>query len=162
VLCDTDFINITDKDGNLSLRYKAIEHENIFKDENNTVHRLQENIVVSYSPKLAKKDSADRERLVEKAKNLLENPEQIKSSNKRGGKKYLDQTKPDKTIYELALDKIDKDAKFDGYYAIQTSEKGMSATEILDAYHSLWKIEESFRIMKSTLEVRPVFHWHKH
>lgn len=30
---------------------------------------------------------------------------------------------------------------------------------ILDAYHSLWKIEESFRIMKSTLEVRPIFHW---
>nr|WP_042315207.1 hypothetical protein [Desulfofarcimen acetoxidans] len=30
---------------------------------------------------------------------------------------------------------------------------------MLDAYHILWKIEESFRIMKSTLEVRPVFHW---
>jgi transposase len=30
---------------------------------------------------------------------------------------------------------------------------------ILDAYHTLWKIEESFRIMKSTLEVRPIFHW---
>jgi transposase len=37
----------------------------------------------------------------------------------------------------------------------------MSATEIMDAYHTLWKIEESFRIMKSTLEVRPVFHWSK-
>jgi transposase len=30
---------------------------------------------------------------------------------------------------------------------------------VLDAYHTLWKIEESFRVMKSTLEVRPVFHW---
>ncbi len=30
---------------------------------------------------------------------------------------------------------------------------------MLDAYHTLWKIEESFRVMKSTLEVRPVFHW---
>jgi len=29
----------------------------------------------------------------------------------------------------------------------------------LEAYHTLWKIEESFRIMKSTLEVRPIFHW---
>ena len=45
--------------------------------------------------------------------------------------------------------------------AIQTSEKTMSATDIMDAYHTLWKIEESFRVMKSTLEVCPVFHWSK-
>ncbi|CEP68994.1 Ribonuclease H-like domain [Moorella glycerini] len=44
-------------------------------------------------------------------------------------------------------------------YGIQTSEKEMSAKDILDAYHNLWRIKESFRVMKSTLEVRPVFHW---
>jgi len=161
MLCDTGFTDITDKDGNLTLRYKVIDHENVFKDSNKKLHRLQENIVVSYSPKRAKKDAADRERLVEKAKKLLVNPESIKSSNKRGGKKYLDQVKPDKTTYALAIDKIEHDSQFDGYYAIQTSEKTMSATDIMDAYHTLWKIEESFRIMKSTLEVRPVFHWSK-
>ena len=161
ILCDTGFTDITDKDGNLTLRYKVIDHENIFKDDDKKLHRLQENIVVSYSPKRAKKDAADRNRLVEKAKGLLENPEAIKSSNKRGGKKYLDQVKPDKTTYALAVDKIEHDSRFDGYYAIQTSEKTMSATDIMDAYHSLWKIEESFRVMKSTLEVCPVFHWSK-
>jgi len=35
----------------------------------------------------------------------------------------------------------------------------MSARDVLDAYHNLWRVEESFRVMKSTLEVRPVFHW---
>lgn len=35
----------------------------------------------------------------------------------------------------------------------------MKPDDILTAYHMLWKIEESFRIMKSTLEVRPIFHW---
>ena len=115
---------------------------------------------MSYSPKRAKKDKADRERLVEKAKNLLENPEKIKASNKKGGKKYIDQVDPvkDKVTYELSLDKIEQDAKFDGYYAIQTSEKSMSATEVIEAYHTLWKIEESFRIMKTTLELSPVYH----
>jgi transposase len=161
ILYDTDFTDIADNDGNLTLRYKIIEHENVFMDDKQTLHRLQENMVVSYSPKRAKKDAADRERLVEKAKKLLENPAQIKSSNKRGGKKYLDPVKPDQTAYQLAMDKIEQDAKFDGYYAIQTSEKTMSALEIMEAYHTLWKIEESFRIMKSTLEVRPVFHWSK-
>ena len=53
-------------------------------------------MVVSYSPKRAKKDEADRERLIEKAKLLLNNPEKIKASNKRGGKKYIDQVGPDK------------------------------------------------------------------
>ena len=41
----------------------------------------------------------------------------------------------------------------------KTSELSMTVTEILGAYHSLWKIEESFRIMKTTLETRPIFHW---
>jgi transposase len=161
MLRDVGFADTIDKNGNLTLRYKVIEHENIFKDENQTLRKLQENIIVSYSPKRAKKDAADRDRLVEKAKKLLENPELIKSSNKRGGKKYINPARPDKTAYTLAIDKIEQDAKFDGYYAIQTSEKTISATEIMEAHHTLWKIEESFRIMKSTLEVRPVFHWSK-
>jgi len=89
----------------------------------------------------------------------LEKPETIKSSNKRGGKKYIDRVDKNKEEYALAVDKIESDSQFDGFYAIQTSEKSMTAKEVMDAYHTLWKIEESFRIMKSTLEIRPVFHW---
>ena len=157
MLSGEDFTDVLDKGGNLQLRYKTIEHENIFKDEGGQLHNLSENIVVSYSPKRAKKDLADRERLIEKAEKLLENPELIKSSNNRGGKKYIN-AKSDKTTYELAVEKIKQDEKFDGYYAIQTSEKSMPATEIMSAYRTLWKIEESFRVMKSTLEIRPVHH----
>jgi len=47
---------------------------------------------------------------------------------------------------------------FDGY-AIEVCRTDMDGEDILEAYHNLWKIEESFRIMKSTLEVRPVSHW---
>ncbi|ODA43329.1 Mobile element protein [Thermodesulfovibrio sp. N1] len=39
------------------------------------------------------------------------------------------------------------------------NRRNLSAEQILSAYHSLWKIEESFRIMKHTIEVRPVYHW---
>jgi transposase len=48
--------------------------------------------------------------------------------------------------------------EFNGYYAVQSS-KQLSAKQILSGYHSLWKIEEFFRIMKHTIEVRPVYHW---
>jgi len=60
--------------------------------------------------------------------------------------------------WELDTDAISKDDMFDGYYAIEVSRTDMDVEDILSAYHNLWKIEESFRIMKGTLEVRPVFH----
>lgn len=160
ILCPKGFGIVNDKSGNEICRYKTIDYVNIFTDEDKQQHRLQENLVISYSAKRAKKDRKDRERLVEKAKKLLENPETIKALNKRGGKKYIDQTDPqNKETWILATEKIQKDSKFDGYYGIQTSEKTMSEQDVIEAYHTLWKIEESFRIMKSTLEVRPIFHW---
>lgn len=54
---------------------------------------------------------------------------------------------------------ITKDEAFDGYYAIETNELNLEPKEIINAYGHLWKIEESFRIMKTTMEVRPIFHW---
>jgi transposase len=156
-LSDDGFIPVTDKEGNITLRYKTMEHENIFTDEDGVKHIFAENLVVSYSPQRAGKDRADRERLVEKAKKLLQNPELIKSSNKRGGKKYINQNQT-KMEFSLAEEKIGQDARFDGFYAIQTSQKSMSAKEVMEAYSMLWKIEESFRVMKSNLEIRPVYH----
>ena len=141
-------------------KYKIIPYTNTFMDEEKNKHELTENLVVSYSQKRANKDRADRQRLIDKATKLLDKPEYITANNKRGGKKYLKETsKKQATTYDLDQLAIDKDSKFDGYYGIQTSEKEMTANEIIEAYHTLWKIEESFRVMKSTLEVRPIFHW---
>ena len=141
-------------------KYKIIPYTNTFMDEEKNKYELTENLVVSYSQKRANKDRADRQRLIDKATKLLDKPEYITANNKRGGKKYLKETsKKQATTYDLDQLAIDKDSKFDGYYGIQTSEKEMTANEIIEAYHTLWKIEESFRVMKSTLEVRPIFHW---
>jgi len=115
-------------------------------------------LIVTYSSRRAEKDRADRERLIAKAQNLLESKAKIQASNKRGGKKYLKEIDCTGT-WILDEEAIAREEQFDGYYGIQTSEKEMSARDILAAYHNLWRIEESFRVMKSTLEVRPVFHW---
>ncbi len=50
-----------------------------------------------------------------------------------------------------------EEEKFDGYYAIVTSEWEKSATEIVDIYRGLWRIEEAFKVTKSDLEARPVY-----
>ncbi len=57
---------------------------------------------------------------------------------------------------ELDLDKIAEDEKYDGYYAIITSEVDMADHEVVRTYHGLWEIERSFRITKSNLRSRPV------
>lgn len=154
----SSYTSLKDEDGD-TFSYKTISFLNTFTDENKEKHLLEESLVVSFSEKRAKKDRSDRERLIEKAKKLLQNPENIKASNKRGGRKYLSDSSPQEATWELDEKKIAQDTCFDGYYDIQTSEKELSALEVMDAYHTLWKIEESFRITKSTLEVRPVFHW---
>lgn len=143
------------KDG--QIRYKVIDHINRFKVDGK-IHELPEKLIITYSEKRAKKDRADRERLIDKAKKLLEDKSRIKASNKRGGKRYLKEISQG---VEWILDEeaIANDARFDGYYGLQTNETNLSVQEILDAYHALWKIEESFRIMKTTLEVGPIFHW---
>lgn len=146
-----------DSDQDLKVRYKVVDYVNRITGEDGKTVLLEEKLIITHSPNRAKKDSADRQRLIEKAHSLLEDPGRIKATYKRGGKKYLKSNGEESWL--LDVDAITKDERFDGYYAIQTSETELPATEVLEAYRTLWKIEESFRIMKSTLEVRPVFHW---
>lgn len=138
------------------ISYKVISYINKIKEANQS-YELPENLLITYSPKRAQKDRAERERLITKARLLLANKSYITASNKRGGKKYLRSWK--EVDWVLDEEAIKKDEMFDGYYAIQTSERNLTPQDILKAYHTLWRIEESFRIMKTTLEVRPIFHW---
>ena len=57
----------------------------------------------------------------------------------------------------IDYDKAKEDAKFDGYFAIVTSELDYDYSKILEVYSGLWRIEESFRITKSQFEARPIF-----
>lgn len=60
-------------------------------------------------------------------------------------------------ISVVDLDKAEKDALYDGYFAIITSEMDYDASKIREVYHGLWRIEESFRMMKSDFDARPIF-----
>lgn len=61
-------------------------------------------------------------------------------------------------IKSLNEEKIAYDESLDGYYLIVTSELKEKDDTIIEAYKTLWEIEESFRIMKSQLKTRPVYH----
>ena len=62
-----------------------------------------------------------------------------------------------KRVNSVNEDKAAQDARFDGYFCLITSEMDYGEKEIRAAYGGLWKIEQSFRIMKSGLGARPVF-----
>lgn len=63
----------------------------------------------------------------------------------------------DKIERVIDKEKIMEDTKYDGYFCIITSEMDYDYNKILEVYSNLWKIEESFRITKSDLEVRPIY-----
>ena len=58
---------------------------------------------------------------------------------------------------KLDEEKAEADSRFDGYFCIITSEMEYDASKIREVYGGLWRIEQSFRVMKSGLEARPVF-----
>lgn len=153
----SEYQPIYSEDGNELFKYKVIEYNNNVTEVINgkkEITHLKERIICTYSEKRAKKDKKDRVRFIEKAKELLDNPSKITS--KRGARKYID-TNID--CLGLNLEKIEDDSTWDGIYGIQTSTENFSAKEITEAYHNLWKIEESFRVLKTNLETRPVYHW---
>lgn len=62
-----------------------------------------------------------------------------------------------KAIRTVNHEKAENDALFDGYFCLITSEMEYDAPKIREAYSGLWRIEESFRILKSDFQARPVF-----
>lgn len=160
VLLDQDFDEIKDKNGKVLYRYKScidkfpytVEHDGKKVKVNLTEKRL-----LTYNPILAAKKRYEINRMVEKAKSLTLS--QAKKSDYGETGKYVDFTdnKGKKATVSINQDAIDKDLMFAGYNLLVTSEIEMSDQDIYSTYHNLWRIEESFRIMKSDLDARPVF-----
>lgn len=128
-------------------------------------YEIYQKQMVYYSEKYAKKQRADRERVISKAKSLIDNPTQYTRSTCYGAAGYVKNIKFSKstgeiidgTVLELDIEKIEEEAKYDGYYSIVTSEKELADSEIRNIYRGLWEIEESFKIIKSEFKARPVF-----
>ena len=158
--------NVIDKNGKLLYRYKECidDFEYKFKDENNkdVIFKVREKRVVSYNPSLAKKQIAQINKQINKATTLTSIKQNVREEY-GDSIKYVTFTTINengeiiKPIPTLNNEKIDEDLSLAGYNLLVTSEVNKSAQEIYNAYHGLWRIEESFRVMKTYLEARPVF-----
>ena len=168
VLLSNDYRDIKDDNGDVLYRIKECvdEFEYKFKDSETgkiKKFKITEKRIVTFNPKLAKKQIYEINKEIEKAKLLKAS--QAKRSEYGASAKYVIFTTADKkgndTNGKIKVtvndDLIKKSLELAGYNMLVTSEISMANKEIYTAYHNLWRIEESFRIMKSQLDAQPVY-----
>lgn len=108
-------------------------------------------LVLRYYPKKARKDRADRDAALATAGRRL--TKGVKGKGRAA--RYL---RIRKGAVSLDRRKVAEDALFDGLHGVWTSLPDPPAA-VRAHYAGLWRIEHSFRVLKSTLRVRPIFHW---
>lgn len=167
VLLNNGYTDVKSSNGEVVYRIKECidDFSYVYQDAagNKRTIKLTEKRVVTYNPKLAEKQKYEINKQVEKAK-LLKASE-AKKSEYGDSAKYVSFVATDrkgaktdgKIKVEMNDKAIEKARELAGYNMMVTSEFKMSANEIYAAYHNLWRIEESFKIMKTQLDARPIY-----
>ena len=133
---------------------KSMDQENIksktIKIDNNST------LIAYHSTVRARKDEHDRKKNLDKIEKYLHSSGKSKLASSL--KKTYVKIKKDSVI-EIDFDKLNKDKMYDGYFGLMTNIENISPLEALGSYRGLWQIEQTFRIAKTNLEIRPVFHY---
>ncbi len=144
-----------DKDGDRVLatrgRYRVVE-DNLHVKESSVDGKRY---VLCYNPDEAKRQKQTREHVVEKLKRQIRTGVKSLVKNRQYRKFLLIEDTERIGIDEKA---VEREAKYDGKWILKTNT-AMPAEEVAMAYKSLWQVERAFREMKSSLDVRSVYHW---
>ena len=167
VLNNNDWKTVKDKDGQILYKYKSCVDDfpySFIRDDKKVSVKLKEKRLLTYNPSLAKKKLYEIDRMIEKARSLVLS--KAKKSEFGESSKFVDfvvankktgEVKDDAICLSINEDKIKKEKELAGYNLIVTSEINIPDKELYATYHNLWRIEESFKVMKSDLDARPVY-----
>jgi transposase len=161
---------ILDEDGyvwnkNRTFKLKSKTRTRTVEDEDGKSVEIKERIISYWSKKQHDYALHENKKFIDYLNSVAENPDKLKDKQPKY-KKYLVETKADKetgevvnavSVYSLDMKKIETDLGLMGYYTLLTSEMHMDEHEVIDKYHGLSRIEDSFRVIKSDLEGRPVY-----
>ena len=141
----------------------TIEHkkEIKYKDKNNTNQKLsiKQKLILTYSSKRAKKDKKTREKAIEKIEKRVSKKNITKSDLKLSYyAKYLDIDDKCDIKYKLNPDKITQDEKLDGIKGFATNDFTISASDVIAHYKNQYAVERAFKISKTDLKIRPIYH----
>ena len=150
-------INLNDVD-------KSGDNEEIYyKERWINENGLEQRLIVSYSPKYAEYQRCVRNRQIERAQNLINNPTKISKNRQDDPKRFIksasvtnDGEIASKKVFSLNTTAIEKEEEFDGFYAVCTTLED-DISEIIKINKRRWEIEESFRILKTDFKARPVY-----
>jgi hypothetical protein len=131
-----------------------------YKDDNDTKQTITVNqkLILTYSSKRAKKDKYTREKALEKIEAKL-NKNVTKSDLKLSHyAKYLDVEDKCDMKYKLNPTKIENDAKLDGIKGFITNDFTLKPNDVIEHYQNQYEVERAFRISKTDLKIRPIYH----
>ena len=147
-----------------TFKVKSILQDRTVEDEDGNKIKYKEKLICYWSKKHYDMEVNENKKFIEYLESIIENPDKLKDKPKKI-EKFLNKTQIDKNTGEilnihthlsLDIEKIQEYMNLMGYYTIMTSEIEKTDREIINKYHGLSRIEDSFKIIKSDLEGRPV------
>ena len=139
--------------------YEEIYYKERWINENG----LEQRLIVSYSPKYATYQKTIRNMQVERAQNIINRPSKLTKKRQDDPKRFIttssitkDGEIANKKVLSLNTSAIEKEAQYDGFYAVCTTLED-DILEIIKVNKRRWEIEESFRILKTDFKARPVY-----
>lgn len=170
-LDNNDYIEIKDSTGTTVFKYKSRinEIELTYKNSDGTKSKkaVKEKEIIYWSKKHYEKELHQNKKFIEYLESCKENPDKLKDKQRKSqefievldiDKKTGEVIKTKKVVVFLE-EKLKKYKETLGFYSIVTSEIEEDDKEIINRYHGLSRIEDSFRIIKSDLEGRPIYVW---
>ncbi|MEG2610457.1 MAG: IS1634 family transposase [Bacilli bacterium] len=160
----------SDKTYDISKIEDTEENKKLYKDKTFYKERwlnengLEQKFIVTYSLKYKYYQEKIRNSQIERAKNAIENnPSRLDKNNQNDYKRFIKKTSvtkngehAEKEIFTIDKKIIEKESQYDGFYGVCTNLDD-TVEDIIKVNHMRWKIEESFRIMKTEFKSRPVY-----
>lgn len=138
--------------------------ELFYKEEPYSTKKLENRLLITYSPKYAAYQKEIRTKQVERALHMLKDGNHKKTSkNPNDPARFIDKAAVTKDgekadiLYFLDKSKIAEEERYDGLYAVCTDLFDDNPADLLKVSEGRWQIEACFRIMKTDFEARPVY-----
>lgn len=140
--------------GNVGTELLATINAQLPRSDGSNIRLKTDNgyLICSYSKSRYNKDKYELEKQIDRAKSLLNQPSKVKRV------KYLKSAEQKMELNEKLIEKNRQLLGVKGYYTDIENTIADNAT-IISRYHDLYKIEQAFRVSKSDLETRPIFHF---
>lgn len=172
-LNDDDFTKIQNSHGEVTFKYKSRINEIklTYKNQDGTksTKEIKEKEIIYWSKKHYEREVFQNKKFIEYLESCKEHPDKLKDKQRKS-QEFIDVLDIDKTTGEVIKteklvvfldDKLEKYKETMGFYSIVTSEVETDDKELINKYHGLSRIEDSFRVIKSDLEGRPIYVWTK-